>query len=744
MVPPVVLAEGWTDVRTLIVPSDGSRSLGNTSLVFNHTRDQGSKIVYFDSQRGSNPTAGVYWWDGARLLDSSGSPTNPDNGLAYGDDPLAPNEEAIRPFLACLAQGDSRLRTQAGSGGPNNWRFDGLAGGYPDVFLFRRGQVHHAFDFRFAGGRSAAEPMVVAAYGPLADGRAIMDPGSGTNPFAGHNWGYARSWMHQALFSLEIRATYGYLGTHLADTYAAGGGPTTAYLEDCYWPGLDQGIIVYPPQRTTFRRCILTHCWRSSAHNQGYFSSGYKNRVTFDEVILYKNGYKEDPRTTVDPRRDIFSRNIYQGGGARLGHVYRNIISMDGGSGGPQIRLGGVIENSLIVEGYWYASTSSNDAINQWALADPLQTGTTALVLNNVQLVFSSNTPADPDLRSDNRAQPGWGFRLGGFSYGARVEGNIISGAMLADELGAPAKTGLTTGFQAEVYGNGHRYTQRRNLIQDNIVYRTRSGLIVEGDATGVHDVILRRNVVLADTPLEPTATGVDPAARILVDENRFYSNASWTQRDWVGPGNTRSPPSAAALAEGWPDPDRTLRRYVTEHLGLSLLDWADDPFLDPVQVQERVEVGEAYDPAGMRTFMAVATRMRRGGTTPIPSSGKPSLLADYPWDPRFTAIAVVNWIRAGFGLPPAGSSDLPPGLPTVAGVEARMDAYDGSFRVFIEQAHPRFVYRIQTSTDLQSWVDRHAVVPESLGFTSLETPLLPLGPPDPRHFYRLLVQPLD
>ena len=98
----------------------------------------------------------------------------------------------------------------------------------------------------------------------------------------------------------------------------------TAYVEDCYWPGGEGGIIVYPPTKTTFRRCIITHCFRPDAHNQGYYTSAYENQVTFEEVILYKNGYKTDPRTDPDPKRDIYSRNIYQGGGARLGHTYRS------------------------------------------------------------------------------------------------------------------------------------------------------------------------------------------------------------------------------------------------------------------------------------------------------------------------------------------------------------------------------------------------------------------------------------
>ncbi len=141
-----------------------------------------------------------------------------------------------------------------------------------------------------------------------------------------------------------------------------------------------------------------------------------------------------------------------------------------------------------------------------------------------------------------------------------------------------------------------------------------------------------------------------------MVRNNRFYSKGgSLPKAGWMGAGNTLAPYADAAKKENWPDPDRTLKRYVQEVLHLTLLDWSDDPYLDRDEVAKRVAAGEVYDPTGLKTFMAVATDMRRGGADPIPASGKPSWKGDYPWDARFTGVAVVNWVRAGFGLPPVG-----------------------------------------------------------------------------------------
>lgn len=737
-------SEGWTEVRDLIVPSDGTFSLGHPGAAFNDTRDQGSKICYFDAQSGDNATAEAYWWYQGQIVDTRGSATNPDNGQAYGTDPMNPNEAAIRPFATCVSNdSDDRLRTQDGSGGPNAWRFSGLAGGYPDVFLFRRGQTHTQFDMRFAGGRSEAEPMVVAAYGPLADGRAVMKP-DGNSPFSGHNWGRPRSWMHQALFSLEIHASYGYLNTHVCETFAEGGGPTTAYLEDCVWPGRNGGLITYPPNKTTLRRCILSHCWYADAHNQAYFTSGYKNRVLMDEVILYKNGYKEDPRTQADARRDIFSRNIYQGGGARLGHVYRNIICMDGASGGPQMRFGGVIENSLIVEGYWYSSTTSNNPDNGWAEADPTQSGSTAIVRNNVQLVFACDTPADPENpATDTRAQPGWGYALQGFSYGAIVEDNIVSGALLGDDLGGTARYGFKVNFGRVLYGE-RTVAQRNNVFRDNIAYRVSHGFGLEGDALGAENIAVHDNVFVGTDPLDGNASNLGGAGPLTFDHNRLYTDEALPDYPWIGAGNTIESRERAATAEGWPDPDRTLKRYVTEALGLTLLDWSDDPYLDPAQVEARVNAGEAYDPAGMKTFMAVATRMRRGGVDPIPSAGKPSWTGDYPWDDRFTAIAVVNWIREGFGRPPVES--VPSSLPAPEAVEPEsfVDRFDGQYRSFFDFAYPGYEYVVQSSDLSGIWADRQVVRPASAGFLRMEAELNPTDEATvPTTFFRSIVRPV-
>ena len=186
-----------------------------------------------------------------------------------------------------------------------------------------------------------------------------------------------------------------------------------------------------------------------------------------------------------------------------MGHRYLGIISADGASGGPQMRLGGRIEGSLIIEGYWFSATSSNQ---------PSTPGSSAAARPGSRpwcgTTCSSSTPTPrrgtPTRRSGDpsgAAQPGWGYTLQGASFGALVEGNIISQAMLIDELGVAEGSrgfGIRLTTKPDTYEDGKSYAQQNNTIRGNIVYRTGDGLQIAGDWTGVKGNVVEDNVFVA------------------------------------------------------------------------------------------------------------------------------------------------------------------------------------------------------------------------------------------------------
>jgi hypothetical protein len=665
---------GWVDIKDFLVESGGNYqySLGDTSLAFNDTRDTGSKIVYFDTTAGNNTTGEAYWWDGEYIVDSTGS-RNASNGDLYGTDPTHPNENAIKPFANMLeAKSDDRLKTQRNSS--RDWFSDGLAGGYPDWFLFKRGQTHRDFKEYLYGGRSESEPMVISAYGIEAEGRATFHPNipvdaldqndqyyGYVSPFNGHNYGHTEEWIHLIVNSIEFRGKgFGMNSATKADSRNPEGGPVTAFLQDCKFFNIDGNSITGQPKKTTVYRSVISHGYRESAHNQGYYTSGYEQTSMFDETIFYRNGYKENPLYTADPKRDRFSRNIYQGGGSQMGHLYRNVISADGASGSPQMRMGGTLEKSLIIEGYFYSSTESNGERNPW-LESGKQAGQSAVVRNNVQFIFRVNTPKDPDYVSDGVSQPGHGFTLSGSTFGSIVENNIISSSMLIDDLGgSPGVYGFSLYMGPYAHGDT-AFNHQRNTVRNNIFHRVNAGLYIEGDATGASNNVIEDNVVVnAGRPVFDVTDDdtLVNATQWNIRNNQFYSRYPILSAAWIGPNShvladdLADAASIAKSEQNWPDPDRTLKQYVTEYLGLTILDWSDDDNIPQTQKNERIAAGEEYDPTGMKTFMAVATNMRFSGNNPTPTSGKPDLYGDYEWDERYTAIAVVNWVREGFGWP--------------------------------------------------------------------------------------------
>lgn len=634
---------GFTNiVEKFMVQSDGTFSLGNPNDPVNATRDKGSKIVYFDVTTPDNTTGEAYWYHNGKIVDTKGSATN-EQGLAYGTDPLNPNQAAIKPFKH-LEEKHPKMRTVKQA------RNIGLSDTFPDWYLYRRGQTHTVFGEYYQGGKSEKVPMVIAAYGNVHEKRPVINPEK-KNPFQFHNFGYPTSWMHIVVASLEMKKEVSYLNFHVADS--TGGGPTTAYFEDV----LFNDTIVYPVKKSIFHRCASAHASEAkNGHKQAYYTGQYKNDVTFSEMVFYKGGHKSDSRIDVDPKRDIYSRNIYQGGGAQLGHKYLNMMSLDGGSGGPQMRLGGIMDNSLVVEGYVYSGTHSNSPTNEWMEANG-QVGSSAIVKNSVQLVFRYPNAADPDDlgKSDVRAQPGWGYGLQGASFGATVSGNIISGAMLMDDLkNNEANYGMTLHNNLETYSNGKVFAQQNNVIENNIFYRVKEGMNLRGDYAQSKGIIVRNNVLVSvNNGFKNEAANVTDKSQLHVHGNEIYSKASgFTDQSYANDNSLKPYADGVGKGKRFSDPDRTLKRYVLEVLKVELLEWEDDPFLDKTQVAAAKAKGNLYDPAGIKTFALMVTQMRQGGRDVLPVGKKPSFTGDYAWDDRLTAKAVNNWIRAGFDMP--------------------------------------------------------------------------------------------
>lgn len=316
------------------------------------------------------------------------------------------------------------------------------------------------------------------------------------------------------------------------------------------------------------------------------------------------------------------------------------------------MRLGAVCRGNLIIEGYTNCSTHSNVDINPWL---PGATGKTIDWQGNVHFCYRTPNPKEPSTTGiDGAAHPGWGDEIRDGSFGVTYRHNIVSGEMSIADLNVTQSL-LRDGVQFihtnTQYQDGNRYRQHDNIAEHNIFFRTAIGIGVTGNATGAENNIIRNNKIVANSGVTLTASNLNSSSQLVFQDNSFYINNALPSSAVIGSGNTVAS-QASYTTEGWVAPNRTLRKYVTEELGLTLLTWEDDPWLSPEEVALYKDSLE-YDPTGMKTFMFIATAMRYGGQTPIPTSGKPTPLSDYPWDERFTAKAVVNYVRAGFNRPP-------------------------------------------------------------------------------------------
>jgi hypothetical protein len=593
-----------------------------TPTAFSGSRDAnepGTRIAYIDPTLGSDVTGEYYYWDGTQVVDSTTG--------TYGTDPLNPT--GVQPF----ATATGHLR-QGGDG------FTGTR--HPDWVLMKRGESFPAFGAPNNVGVSPEQPALIGAYGNPADPRPTIDI-SGRSFF----WSSAGRTRisYTVCLSLDMdgrgavtrqRGVGAFIqvnpGNVVGDPHA------WHWFEDMRIRATRFAVEVQAgpigDATLTLNRCYVGDSWDDTALNQGVYCSRDNPRIRAYDSVFYRNGYPVDPTLSSDPERNILDRNFYLGGGTQLGAELSGIISAYGGSGGPQLRHGGIMQDSLVIEGYWFTSASSNGTDAQWLAA---RSGSSFEFRDNVQLVWQGDTPNAPSTwGSISQPGNGWIFVHG---FGGTFERNIISGQVLTDlGVGAAGRDAINLeGAPSEELGT----IPRDVTVRDNIVYEM-PGLNVTGTVWDQITGFEFTNNVWVDR--NGTGTAVDVASGIAdadigtafdaFSNNSFYTDqaAPFDGRDlptWLtatgvtNTGNTVAARSGAAAAEGWTAPTRTLRTYCEDVLGLTVT-----------------------SNTGMPEFFALAEDNRIGA-----------------WDERLTGRAVVNYIREGFALPalpmPGTDSDL-------------------------------------------------------------------------------------
>jgi hypothetical protein len=628
-------SNGWTQLTP--TPFD------TTTFPLTNLQQPGSRIFYISSS-GDNATGVMYFWNGTAIVDSQGSTTGA-GGVAYGSDPMNPTGP-IRPFrswphVAPRAYSNA-FRCNGDIGAPWDGTYAGEPGGlkpctrtgFPDWWLFKRGDTFDLFQEYLAyvrqsnpnastvsggglgvsGGRSESEKQVVGAYGNSALDRPRFINSTG---YFIHRWSEPDP-KHIAYLSLHFDGRAG---------NGQGGGIRFLYqtadaidnlIEDVWFDAAKGLIVQDTDMQITFRRVTVTDASRSDGnHQQGIFFSGNSmSRLRFEECTFMRNGMSHGdpevtgwpPSTTNGQYWDIYNRNFYLSGESRnMDSGMFNTLSLLGASG-DQSRGGMRIENNFFYQGY--LSQAGHGGY-------PDSYGPTGTFKNNVFQRFRGRNT------SDNRGQPGWGMQLGSGANGVEVSGNIVTNAQY-DGSYAFKLTG-TVGWPCATLT--FHYPTRNNLIFNNI--------FDSGSAPAAIDIEdgVDADVLECSEWQYPGLTNNNITNNTIINANRVvsryapYASAVGTTHDTVISNNpVYSSRAEAKAALGWPDPDRTLRSYV-QFIGDTVT--TDDGFLE---------------------FFREAKLQRKGN-----------------WRPAYTAKALNDYIRAGFGIGSGGPQPLENERPRVS-----------------------------------------------------------------------------
>jgi hypothetical protein len=721
-------AEGWTDLARLVVWRDASGQMlpdgadgapielglgpgprpGETAE--NTPPRTQSRLLYVASDGDDRAAASVYgrgyYLPGDPEIGPD--PTEPLGPIVAYATPSAAEARLRRPNLLSSEGTDDRYRSAWAD------RRDTLGhgwNGYPDWLLLRRGDRFDALDWESRPGhhgppwrgRSAAEPMVITAWGPPWQARPILG-----RTLRVPGWS-----KHLVIASLDLAdgLAWGSVGggafrselwgenVWIEDVYAGRITPGRSFgaTNAGYWDGV------------TVRRSVIVDSFDPTGHTQGIFIGNHVSlsaasdptaaggfvrpvdRWTFEECVFDRNGYKEDPadptRWTasvvstlgvgphppgegIQPWRTYFDRNVYVGTGDGVNHAVTvmrgNLLSRGGGGGSVQQRQGGVSERNVFL---WNED------------AGYVSSGAGGWVLDNVI------------LHDDHLLPPGgWGVGIGSWiSDGEQVRGYRIEGNIVAHMHRA-----LNTNEGASLHAQGGSGLGTL-VIRENVVYRPSGGrgIRIADDAW-----------LQAEVAGNEIAVGLDRGGRgggeaiggvTSNQEGRAYQigeadvggNLYWAPSSTAFGGSSflawrairESLDESSVWVEdfaefcqlaGWVDPERDIVSYVQS---------VDSTFVpqDDVTVDAGVPAHRRRAnaplvwqvlrdnpawPRAMSEAQARQTARRYHAFVHFIARARANRRGD--WDPHYTALALHAYIREGFGKDARGgpyTSEYPAAL---------------------------------------------------------------------------------
>jgi hypothetical protein len=586
------------------------------TVVMTSLQQPGSRLYYISAATGSDATGQMYFWNGSKIVDASGSSTNA-SGMVYGTDPMNPSA-AVKSYrrwaYVAPRQDPSRdIGSRANFGTPE----PGTRGGFPDWWLFKRGET---FDLStdmlsfwnevdpnmtavnaslaVSGGRSATERQIVGAYGNPCDVRPrFMHPQAIGFISRFNSQSAPAVFKNVAYLSLHFDGHDRPLGENsTAVTLLYQNKQSTDILfEDMWLDATTVNIGGGYGGQVTFRRSLITDNF--GGRSQGIYYDGSRDgRLRIEDSILMRNGFLKDPKLVWPPSGDqvwdIFSRNMYFNGQTNnMSSALVDSVSMLGASG-DQFRQGMKVERNFFYQGY----------VTMGAYGGyPDTEGPTGTLLDNVLQRFQGTGT------NNNQGQPGWGIGLTSGAFGVEVARNIVTSAQHAGQGNAFGLSPLSW----QCYAHTFHYATRGNNIHHNIFESPDSAPIAVEDGVAGESPAGCANWQFPGVKLNTVSNNVLISPINQASQYVGLGAAAGTNNDTVYSNNLLfSSRASAATAQSWSNPSRTLKTHLKVN-GIT------------------VTSSDGFD-----EYYALATQMRKG-----------------KWDAKWGSKAMLNHVRSGFNM---------------------------------------------------------------------------------------------
>ncbi|MGB7161260.1 MAG: fibronectin type III domain-containing protein, partial [Tepidisphaeraceae bacterium] len=481
--------------------------------------------------------------------------------------------------------------------------------GSPDWMLLKRGdEWSENLDKWNRSGRSEEEPMLISAYG--SGERPLLKTGSSV--------GFKNSGQvsHLAIIGIHFHA-------HTRDTDSSSYNGTTAggygfhsmgrlddvLVEDTVFDDYKYNLSVtgYDARITDFelRRSIVTDAWSDDGKSQGM----YVHKV--DGLLLEGNVFDHNGWNTAvaGAKATIFSHGIYMSSDNSNVVVRENIIA-DSASHGVQARSGGVIENNLFLR---------NPINLLFGGGSPTVKpgGVSGRITGNVIL----------DSRDINGSNRGNAIDL------ANIADVVVANNIIAADTHRHAAA-INFGTTADAANVSEAVGINDLTFRDNIIYDWYSSFSLSSQfKAGGSGNLSVNNLTIEDNDFQLGGMarlmrlGTGKSGEIDVSGNRYDNYDNFPSSGWFLLGNTTTSfsswksnvePTAEMVEIPYADPGRSIATY-------------------------NASIGGT---AAFSTFISEAADQAQGS-----------------FDARYSAAAVINYVRKGFaegGVVPGGLLPLP------------------------------------------------------------------------------------